>query len=54
MHAIVVTTPGDADVLAWQEVPDPVAAPGEVVVEAPVEADAEVEPTSDSGDTDAS
>jgi len=33
MHAIVVTTPGDADVLAWQEVPDPVAGPGEVIVE---------------------
>lgn len=33
MHAIVVTTPGDADVLAWQEVPDPVAAPGEVIVD---------------------
>lgn len=33
MHAIVVTTPGDANVLAWQEVPDPVAAPGEVIVD---------------------
>ena len=33
MHAIVVTTPGDADVLAWQEVPDPVAGPGEVIVD---------------------
>lgn len=33
MHAIVATVPGDADVLAWQEVPDPVAGPGEVVVE---------------------
>ncbi|MBM3686946.1 MAG: NAD(P)H-quinone oxidoreductase [Actinobacteria bacterium] len=33
MHAIVVTAPGDADVLAWQEVPDPVAGPGEVIVE---------------------
>lgn len=33
MHAIVVTTPGDADVLSWQEVPDPVAAPGEVIVD---------------------
>ena len=33
MRAIVVTTPGDADVLAWQEVPDPVAAPGEVIVD---------------------
>ncbi len=33
MHAIVVTAPGDADVLAWQEVTDPVAGPGEVIVE---------------------
>ncbi len=33
MHAIVATVPGDADVLAWQEVPDPAAGPGEVVVE---------------------
>lgn len=33
MHAIVVTQPGDPDVLAWQEVPDPVAGPGEIVVE---------------------
>ena len=33
MHAIVVTAPGDADVLAWQEVADPVAGPGEVLVE---------------------
>lgn len=33
MHAIVVTEPGDADVLAWQEVPDPVAGPGEVIVD---------------------
>lgn len=33
MHAIVVTQPGDPDVLAWQEVPDPVAGPGEIVVD---------------------
>ena len=33
MHAIVVTEPGDADVLAWQEVPDPVAGPGQVLID---------------------
>jgi putative PIG3 family NAD(P)H quinone oxidoreductase len=33
VHAIVVTQPGDPDGLAWQEVPDPVAAPGEIVVD---------------------
>ena len=33
MRAIVVTAPGDADVLAWQAVPDPVAGPGEVIVD---------------------
>ncbi|MDL4773595.1 MULTISPECIES: NAD(P)H-quinone oxidoreductase [Thermomonosporaceae] len=33
MHAIVIREPGDADVLAWTEVPDPVAKPGEVVIE---------------------
>jgi putative PIG3 family NAD(P)H quinone oxidoreductase len=33
MHAIVVTSLGDADVLSWQQVPDPVAGPGEVIVE---------------------
>ena len=32
MHAIVVTDPGGPDVLRWQEVPDAVAAPGEVLV----------------------
>ena len=32
MHAIVVTEPGGPDVLRWTEVPDPVAASGEVVV----------------------
>lgn len=33
MRAIVVTKPGDAAVLAWQEVPEPVAVPGEVIVD---------------------
>lgn len=33
MHAITVPTPGDADVLTWTEVPDPVPAPGEVLIE---------------------
>jgi putative PIG3 family NAD(P)H quinone oxidoreductase len=33
MHAIVVTQPGDPDVLSWREVPDPVAGPGEIVVD---------------------
>ena len=33
MHAIVVTQPGDASVLAWQEVPEPAAGPGEVLVD---------------------
>ncbi len=33
MHAIVVTQPGDPEVLVWQEVPDPVAGPGEIVVD---------------------
>lgn len=33
MHAIVATEPGGPEVLAWQEVPDPVAAPGEVIVD---------------------
>ena len=33
MHAIVVTQPGDPDVLTWTEVPDPVAGPGEVVID---------------------
>ena len=33
MHAVVVTSPGGPEVLAWQEVPDPVAGPGEVVVQ---------------------
>ncbi len=33
MHAVVVTEPGDPDVLRWLEVPDPVPGPGEVVIE---------------------
>ena len=33
MHAIVIASPGDADVLSWQQVPDPVAGPGEVIVD---------------------
>jgi len=33
VHAIVATEPGGPDVLAWQEVPDPVPGPGEVVVD---------------------
>ena len=33
MHAIVVSEPGGPDALVWIEVPDPVAGPGEVVVD---------------------
>jgi putative PIG3 family NAD(P)H quinone oxidoreductase len=33
MRAVVITEPGGPDVLAWREVPDPVPADGEVVVE---------------------
>jgi putative PIG3 family NAD(P)H quinone oxidoreductase len=33
MHAVVITEPGEPDVLHWLEVPDPVAGPGEVVIE---------------------
>lgn len=33
MHAIVIDTPGEPDVLTWQEVPDPVPGPGEVLVD---------------------
>ncbi len=32
MHAVVITEPGGPDVLRWQEVPDAVAGPGEVLV----------------------
>lgn len=33
MHAVVITEPGEPDVLEWQEVPDPVCRPDEVVLE---------------------
>jgi putative PIG3 family NAD(P)H quinone oxidoreductase len=33
MHAITIATPGGPEVLQWQEVPDPVAGPGEVLIE---------------------
>lgn len=33
MHAVVITKPGDPDVLQWTEVDDPVAGPGEVLVD---------------------
>src|ERR671927_880270 len=33
MHAITVREPGGPDVLTWTEVPDPVAGPGEVLVD---------------------
>lgn len=33
MHAIVITEPGDPDVLQWTEVEDPVPGPGEVLVD---------------------
>ncbi|MBR8742247.1 NAD(P)H-quinone oxidoreductase [Nocardiopsis sp. MG754419] len=33
MHAIRITEPGGPEVLAWEEVPDPVLAEGEVLVE---------------------
>ncbi|MBB6174288.1 putative PIG3 family NAD(P)H quinone oxidoreductase [Nocardiopsis mwathae] len=33
MHAIVISEPGDADVLVWSEVPDPVPDLGEVLVD---------------------
>lgn len=33
MHAVVISEPGDPDVLRWTEVQDPVAGPGEVVVD---------------------
>ena len=32
MHAVVITEPGGPEVLRWTEVPDPVPAPGEVLV----------------------
>ena len=33
MHAVVITEPGDPEVLHWTEVADPVPGPGEVVVD---------------------
>jgi putative PIG3 family NAD(P)H quinone oxidoreductase len=33
MHAIAIENPGDPDVLVWTEVPDPVAAAGEVLID---------------------
>jgi putative PIG3 family NAD(P)H quinone oxidoreductase len=33
MHAIVIQNPGEPDVLRWTEVPDPVAGPGEVLLD---------------------
>jgi putative PIG3 family NAD(P)H quinone oxidoreductase len=33
MHAVVITEPGEPEVLQWLEVPDPVPGPGEVVIE---------------------
>ena len=33
MRAIIATEPGGPDVLAWQDVPDPVPGPGEVLVD---------------------
>jgi len=33
MHAIVITKPGGPDVLTWQQVPDPVPGPDEVVID---------------------
>ncbi|MDA2806491.1 NAD(P)H-quinone oxidoreductase [Nocardiopsis suaedae] len=33
MHAIEILEPGDPDVLSWNEVPDPVPGPGEVLVD---------------------
>jgi putative PIG3 family NAD(P)H quinone oxidoreductase len=33
MRAVVITEPGGPEVMRWQEVPDPVPGPGEVIVE---------------------
>jgi putative PIG3 family NAD(P)H quinone oxidoreductase len=33
MHAVVITEPGGPEVLQWTEVPDPVAGPGEVLID---------------------
>jgi putative PIG3 family NAD(P)H quinone oxidoreductase len=33
MHAVVITEPGEPEVMRWLEVPDPVPGPGEVVID---------------------
>ena len=33
MHAVVITEPGEPEVLRWLDVPDPVPGPGEVVID---------------------
>jgi putative PIG3 family NAD(P)H quinone oxidoreductase len=33
MHAVTTTGPGDVDVMRWEAVPDPVAGPGEVLLD---------------------
>jgi NADPH:quinone reductase-like Zn-dependent oxidoreductase len=33
MHAVVVSEPGGPEVMSWQQVPDPVAGAGEVVLD---------------------
>src|SRR5262249_30468597 len=33
MHAVVITEPGEPEVLRWLEVPDPAPGPGEVVID---------------------
>jgi len=33
MHAVVITEPGEPEVLSWLEVPDPEPGPGEVVID---------------------
>jgi putative PIG3 family NAD(P)H quinone oxidoreductase len=33
MHAVIITEPGGPEVLRWTEVPDPVPAPGEVLID---------------------
>jgi NADPH:quinone reductase-like Zn-dependent oxidoreductase len=33
MHAVVITEPGDPDVLRWEEVPNPVPGEGELLID---------------------
>lgn len=33
MHAVVIDAPGESDVLRWREVPEPVAGPGEILID---------------------